>query len=771
MTTKKLLKRNLILVFIALLLVTNVNAQSYQTWYKNAQERIDTLRKGNFGIQIFDKDGQPYTGNVAVRLKKHEFPFGIAFDFYEGEATMGNSYKSDQTVNAALDPEIYQIERWSNFLAYTLPVEEGKEYKLTLKFAETFLSSANLRLFDVHVNGELFLDDYDVFTHAGGQNIAVDTSITLVATNNVISLQLRSSVDNAAIKGIALEEIASGEIIRINCGGAALTTNDGNEYHSEDGFFDPDIKTVATNEDWMKAAAYKYFNYGASGNSFKWSGIQPQHTAPNYKDFDNAVKWTQKVGWELRAHTLLWGGDDDHSMPAWVRNLPTPQAITDTCKMRVMREVSHYKGIIKEYDVINEPLTDHADHLRKTVGDSIIWNCFKWAYEADSTAQFYINDYNVEYNWGQAAEYRDLILKVREMGGPVTAVGMQAHFWDCCRPTVDELVKNINIVAEAGLPIRLTEFDYGGNLSQLQQARELILVMTTAFSHPSVNGLISWALSDRGAWRENTGYFESNYQPKIAADTLLYYTKKKWATNFDSIIGNNPLQFNAYYGNYDIEVSFNDTVKVFSVPLLESNKDNVFELYEADAKLKGPQFVRADLSFDNEVKITFDKEIDPASLTRSNFKFFTDKKIGIEAVKLDTENPKAVLLTLSRKLASTVYASVSYFPGILKGKDGSNAVAFGPETVIKPDTENSNRIIDNGVVKIYPNPASSIITIESVSTPCEVAIFNGVGALVESEYMDTDKININVSDYERGIYMIKIIDSQNCIETEKILIK
>ena len=351
---------------------------------------------------------------------------------------------------------------------------------------------------------------------------------------------------------------------------------------------------------------YKYFNYGVSGNSFKWSGIQPQHTKPNYTNFDNAVNWTRKVGWDLRAHTLLWGGDDDHSMPGWVRNLPTPQAIMDTCEMRVVREMTRYKGIIKEYDVMNEPLTGHADWLRNTVGDSVIWNSFKWARSADPDAELFVNDYNVEFNWGQATEYRDLILKMKEMGAPVTGVGMQAHFWDCCRPGVDELVKNINIIAEAGLPIRLTEYDYGGNLSQAQQAADFIKVLTIAYSHPSITGMITWGLSDDGAWRENTGFFDADHKPKLAADTLLYYTKKLWATNFDSnIVSESPMNFNAYYGDYEIEVAFDDTVKVFTIPCMKANEDSVFTLYEKDAKIKGPQLVNTELESDNSGETVF----------------------------------------------------------------------------------------------------------------------------------------------------------------------
>jgi hypothetical protein len=132
-----------------LILGKETKAQSYAAWYRDAQERIDTLRKGDFGIKIIDKDGNPFTGDVSVRMKKHEFPFGMAFDFYEGEASMGNSYSTTAAVQAVTDAEIYQSERWSDYLAYAIPVESGKNYKLTLKFAEIYFGSGNSRVFNV----------------------------------------------------------------------------------------------------------------------------------------------------------------------------------------------------------------------------------------------------------------------------------------------------------------------------------------------------------------------------------------------------------------------------------------------------------------------------------------------------------------------------------------------------------------------------------------------------------------------------------------------
>jgi GH35 family endo-1,4-beta-xylanase len=769
--TKSLL---LLMIFLSgsYLFSGQATAQSYAAWYNSAQQRIDTLRKGSFGIKVVDKNGQPFTGNVSVRMKKHEFPFGIAFDFYEGSASMGNSYSTSSTIQAKTDKEIYKTERWSTNLAYAIPVAKGKEYKVTLKFAEIYASAKNARLFDVTVNSQLFLDNYDVFAAANGKNIAVDTSVITTADDGYIYIELNASKDNAAIKGIVIDEKGGANVVRINCGGPALTTADGNAYKTENGYFDPEANTVASKEQWMQSAMYRYFNYGVTGNSFKWSGIQPQHTAPNYSNFENAVRWTQKVGWDLRAHTLLWGGNDAHSMPDWVRSLPTPKAITDTCKMRVQREVSRYRGVVKEYDVINEPLTGHADWLRKTVGDSILWNCFKWARAADPDARLFINDYNVEYNWGQAAEYLDLIKKIKANGGPVTGVGIQAHFWDCCRPNIDELVKNLDIIAQAGLPMRLTEYDWGKDLTEKQQVDDFVKVLTVAFSHPSINGMISWGLSDDGAWRENSGFFTAKCKPKLAADTLLYYTQKKWATNFDAAItGGTPLEFKAFYGDYEIEVAFGNTVKIFTIPCLKANKDSVFVLNEATARLKGPELMSKKLVNLNSVRLEFDKPIKSGSLKRSNFKFFSNTKVGLNAIQPDPQNPNAVILTLSTNVTKGDYISVSYFPGNLMAEDGSKAKAFGPESIFNPTIPVAITEISEQTLNVYPNPATSVLQIDYDKAPYNVLLFNSVGVLVQSEVAENPSHKLNVSHLNKGLYLIRIQDNKNNTVTKKVIIE
>jgi uncharacterized repeat protein (TIGR02059 family) len=718
-------RNKIIAVSLLALLPVASHAQSMEIWYSDAQERIDTLRKGTFGFKLFDKNGQPFSGQYSVKMVKHEFPFGIAFDLYNTGVNYGSTFSTTESIQADSDAEIYKTERYHLFLAYALPVEKDRNFRLTLKFAEIYWSTQGSRKFDVFVEGQKFLSDYDIFVEAGGKNIAVDTAIYITSSDTLISIEFTTSIDNAAIKGIEIQTVEGDWITRINCGGDTLTTQDGHYYHRDQDFIDQNASRYPTEEQWMKSAMQKYFNYGTSGNSFKWSGIQPQHTAPNYQAFDNAVNWTQSIGWELRAHTLLWGGynyEDDHALPRWIKDLPTAQAITDTCKMRVIREVTRYKGIVKEYDVMNEPL--HATYLSGRVGDSINWNCFKWAGSADPSANLFINEFNVEHNWGDADEYLDLILQIKSMGGPVTGVGIQAHFWEGQRPNVTEFVTQINKIAEAGLPIKLTEFD-NGPLSQEDQAADVVKVMKIAFSHPVINGMVFWALSDRGAWRPESGLFDANHKPKLAADSLLHYTHKLWATNFDSVAaGDIATIFEAYYGNYNVEVKFGDTVKVFSIPCIKENEDSVFVLHEENAILKGPELLEARLLSDTSLVIVFNKSIQNESISTGDFKFFSDNLLRIQDIKVDPANDSTIVIKLQNLITPNDYLCVSYSPGSLASADGAKAIAFGPEPVenlvtglvsamVTNDGINVEATFNANLLNLSENISSFMITVNS----------------------------------------------------------
>jgi GH35 family endo-1,4-beta-xylanase len=598
-----------VLTWAFVLLITapaGVFAQSNNIqWYNQAQQRIDTLRKGPFSIDIIDQNGTPYTGPVKIRLKKHEFDFGVAFDFYEGDL----------------------------------------------------------------------------------------------------------------------------------------------------------ITDVPTQTQWTQATMYKYFNYGVNENSFKWSGIQAQRNNLTYETFERALNWAEKVGWEMRAHTLLWGGtnyEDDHPTPRWVKDLSTPEDMLAACEERVKRDIGRYKGRVKEYDVVNEPV--HATYLQSLVGDSLNWKAFQWAREADPDAALFINEYNVEYSWGNADRYLELIQKILDMGGPVSGIGMQSHFWDCCRPDIASFVTQINKLASLGLPVRLTEFDYGGNLTEAEQAEDFIKVMTIAFSHPAITGVIYWSMSDRNAWRENSGLFRTDNRPKLAADTLLYLTQNLWSTQIDTVVSaSEALQFQAYYGDYLIEVPFEGGTKEFVVPFTKANRNTHFTLRESEATVKSPDLVAARMDSLDELELTFDVPLNPETIDRYNFRVFTSNGLFVQQAGLKPDEPHKLILKMSSGVSVLDHITVSYFPGSLKGTNGGMARAFGTETVVIPASLNQPPVAEDQVFSLVErSPALSEVGFVQATDPegsslaFRIVGGSGVGA-----------IGINPSTGRLVVTNQNLINSQN----------
>ena len=201
------------------------------------------------------------------------------------------------------------------------------------------------------------------------------------------------------------------------------------------------------------------------------------------------------------------------------------------------------------------------------------------------------------------------------------------------------------------------------------------------------------------------------------------------------------------------------------------NSDSVFTLYEMDAVVKGPQLVEVSLAEENQISLKFDKPIGAGTLKRSDFKFHSIKKIGIESALIDENSPDVVVLTLSANVTPGDYITVSYFPGNLAATDNSKAGAFGPEPIAIPASTVGIPQLNNNSVKVYPNPAGNNISIVSQSAPFNLAIFNVLGKQVYQVKSDTENLNIDVSGFDRGLYLVRITDTNGVINVQKILLK
>ncbi|HSX15676.1 MAG TPA: malectin domain-containing carbohydrate-binding protein [Candidatus Saccharimonadales bacterium] len=100
---------------------------------------------------------------------------------------------------------VYQSVRYGNF-SYTLPgLTPNASYTLRLHFNELYWNGAGSRVFNVTVNGQAALTNYDIFDAAGGANRAVVEQLPVTAdANGVVTIDFTTVTDNAMVNGIEL---------------------------------------------------------------------------------------------------------------------------------------------------------------------------------------------------------------------------------------------------------------------------------------------------------------------------------------------------------------------------------------------------------------------------------------------------------------------------------------------------------------------------------------------------------------------------------------
>lgn len=113
----------------------------------------------------------------------------------------GHTYKVNDPIENTTNDLIYQDERFGNF-SYTIPMKNGK-YMLNLHFAEIYWKEAGVRVFNVKVNGNDFLTNYDIFAKAGALTAVVE-SLVVDITDEKLVIEFSTVKDNASVTAISV---------------------------------------------------------------------------------------------------------------------------------------------------------------------------------------------------------------------------------------------------------------------------------------------------------------------------------------------------------------------------------------------------------------------------------------------------------------------------------------------------------------------------------------------------------------------------------------
>lgn len=172
----------------------------------------------SFAYTVSDGNGGSDSGSVSISVTPAPGPVvppapaAIALD---AGGAGGDGYSADEgfsggrtaAVTAAIagtdDDALYQSERYGTF-SYAIPVADGT-HDVTLQFAEIYWNAAGKRIFDVKAEGQLILDNFDIFAAAGGKNIAHDVTIPVCVSDGILNLDFITEKDNASVSAIHIE--------------------------------------------------------------------------------------------------------------------------------------------------------------------------------------------------------------------------------------------------------------------------------------------------------------------------------------------------------------------------------------------------------------------------------------------------------------------------------------------------------------------------------------------------------------------------------------
>ncbi|MBB5897899.1 endo-1,4-beta-xylanase [Kutzneria kofuensis] len=267
------------------------------------------------------------------------------------------------------------------------------------------------------------------------------------------------------------------------------------------------------------------FDMVTPGNEMKWDTTEPSNGSYNFGPGDTIVSFAQSHNMRVRGHNLVW-----HSqLPGWVNGVPRNQ-VQGVMESHITAEVSHYKGKIYAWDVINEPFNEDGslrqDAFYNAMGSGYLADAIRTAHAADPSAVLYINDYNIEGENAKSNALYSLAQSMLAQGVPLGGIGLEGHFIVGQVPS--SMLANMQRFAALGLDVAVTELDDRVQLpassgSLQQQATDYATVINDCLAVTRCPGVSQWGVGDADSWIPGTfpgqgaaTMYDSNYQPKPA---------------------------------------------------------------------------------------------------------------------------------------------------------------------------------------------------------------------------------------------------------------
>lgn len=297
----------------------------------------------------------------------------------------------------------------------------------------------------------------------------------------------------------------------------------------------------------------RLFNRVVFENDMKWGPWE--EGAPNNgywrrQYVQDAMRWLSDRHFDVRGHNMVWGSW--RWMPGTMKALQAdPKAVERAIQDRIADVGGAMKGQLVEWDVVNEPSTEHD--LTDLLGKKAIVGWYQAAKKADPKALLVLNDYPGPDTTGHLDQFEGWIKYLLENKAPLEGIGLQGHVggtpW-----SIPALLAVLDRFGANGLPIAITEYDtqIKDEALDAQFTRDFL---TAVFSHPSVNSFLMWGFWDGAHWHSQAPLFHKDWTLKPAGKAYEDLVLREWWTNADGATdASGAYQVRGFLGDYEVTV-------------------------------------------------------------------------------------------------------------------------------------------------------------------------------------------------------------------------
>ena len=287
----------------------------------------------------------------------------------------------------------------------------------------------------------------------------------------------------------------------------------------------------------LRVITTSQFNSLTSTNDMKMYRIAKREGELDFGRADSTVAFAREHGMRMFGHALVW----HYALPDYIAEMDRTEMETFLTEY-IDTVVTHFRGQIDGWDVVNEVIDTKGGEMRKTpfyeqLGDEYIKLAFRTARAADPETKLFINDFGTERDTAKVGALIRMVESMRAEGVPIDGIGFQWH--QQMRDDTTTVRETLRQAAATGLLLHVSELDLIFNThndeagegvedvkevtpemleAQAERYETLARIYREEVPPAQQYGITFWDFTDRDTWIK--GFFDMGDWPTLYDEEL-----------------------------------------------------------------------------------------------------------------------------------------------------------------------------------------------------------------------------------------------------------